>query len=193
MAKERQPRPAGDRLGEQHRGDEAKEIRYPDGRIEHPGVSLRAEGHPFGLRSGSMACACCHVWRSWATWLAILLVQEAAQAGGRRSRPIQWRRVSSAKLPPEPRLEQLDRMAAVRKLRRYQRLAAKEKALNSYGPTAEKGFVHIPIQQAIKAVAGKLPVAKEPSQARPPQQRPAGRRASPIPAACSEDRRHEND
>ena len=42
------------------------------------------------------------------------------------------------------------------------RLAAQEKALNSYGPTAEKGFVHIPIQQAIKAVAGKLPVRKQP-------------------------------
>ena len=42
------------------------------------------------------------------------------------------------------------------------RLAAQEKMLNSYGPTEEKGFVHIPIQQAIEAVADKLPVRKQP-------------------------------
>ena len=72
----------------------------------------------------------------------------------------------SAPLPPEPRLEQLDRMAAVESSDVSKRLAAQEKLLNSYGTTAEKGFVHIPIQQAIKAVAGSLPVAKGASQGR---------------------------
>jgi hypothetical protein len=64
----------------------------------------------------------------------------------------------SAQLPPEPRLEQIDRLAEGEAASVLTKLAAQEKALNSYGPTAEKGFVHIPIQQAIKAVAGKLPV-----------------------------------
>ena len=41
-------------------------------------------------------------------------------------------------------------------------LAEKEKVLNSYGPSEEKGFVHVPIQEAIKATAGKLPVRKQP-------------------------------
>ena len=45
-------------------------------------------------------------------------------------------------------------------------LAAKEKALHSYGSTADKGFVRVPIEQAMKAVAGTLPVAKESSQGR---------------------------
>ena len=45
-------------------------------------------------------------------------------------------------------------------------LAAKEKLLHSYGSTADKGFVQIPIEQAMKAVAGTLPVAKESSQGR---------------------------
>ncbi len=66
----------------------------------------------------------------------------------------------SQPLPPEPRLEQINRMAGVESSDVTQRLAAQEKVLNSYGPTDEKGFVHIPIQQAIKAVAGHLPVAK---------------------------------
>jgi hypothetical protein len=43
----------------------------------------------------------------------------------------------------------------------FAKLAAQEKVLNSYGPTAEKGFVHIPIQQAIKATVGKLPVKRQ--------------------------------
>jgi hypothetical protein len=68
----------------------------------------------------------------------------------------------STQMPPKPRLEQLDRMAGVKSSDVDKSLAAKEKALDSYGPTADKGFVHIPIQQAIKAVAGKLPVRKQP-------------------------------
>ena len=43
-------------------------------------------------------------------------------------------------------------------------LKAKEKLLHSYGSTAEKGFIQIPIEQAIKAVAGTLPVAAESSK-----------------------------
>ena len=68
----------------------------------------------------------------------------------------------SRKLPPEPRLEQLDRLAGIDNADVAEKLAEKEKALDSYGPTEEKGFVHIPIQQAMKAVAGKLPMRKEP-------------------------------
>jgi hypothetical protein len=69
----------------------------------------------------------------------------------------------STQLPPEPRLEQLDRMAGNTENSDVSKsLAAKEKVLNSFGPTTEKGFVHIPIQQAMKAVAGKLPARKEP-------------------------------
>ena len=64
--------------------------------------------------------------------------------------------------PSEPRLEQIDKLAGVEKAEITQRLAAQEKILNSYGPTAEEGFVHIPIQQAIEAVADKLPVRKQP-------------------------------
>jgi hypothetical protein len=65
-------------------------------------------------------------------------------------------------LPPKPRLEQIDRMANKANPDALKSLEAKEKALNSFGPTEEKGFVHVPIRQAMKAVAGKLPVRKEP-------------------------------
>ncbi len=62
----------------------------------------------------------------------------------------------SSQLPPEPRLEQLNNLAAIKSTNVYDRLAAQEKILQSYGPTDDKGFVHIPIEQAIEAVAGHL-------------------------------------
>jgi hypothetical protein len=64
--------------------------------------------------------------------------------------------------PAEPRLEQIDKLAGVDSSNVAKRLAAQEELLNSYGPTDEKGFVHIPIQQAIEEVADKLPVRKQP-------------------------------
>jgi hypothetical protein len=71
----------------------------------------------------------------------------------------------STTLPPEPRLEQIDHMARKEKSNVVRRLSAEEKILNSRGPTADEGFVHIPIQEAIQAVAaearaGKLPQRK---------------------------------
>jgi hypothetical protein len=65
-------------------------------------------------------------------------------------------------LPPEPRLEQIDTLAGVEASNVDARLAAQEEKLNSYGPTDEKGFVHIPIQRAIETVADKLPARKPP-------------------------------
>ncbi len=73
-------------------------------------------------------------------------------------------------LPPEPRLEQIDNLAGVEASNVDARLAAQEEQLNSYGPSDEKGFVHVPIQRAIEAVAGKLPTRK------PPPGEAAGRR-----------------
>ena len=68
----------------------------------------------------------------------------------------------SRKLPPEPRLEQLNTMAGVKSSNVFERLSAQEKVLNSSGPSDEKGFVHIQIQQAIKQTAGKLPAREGP-------------------------------
>jgi hypothetical protein len=72
----------------------------------------------------------------------------------------------SSRLPSEPRLEQINRLAAVKSANAYERLKAQESLLHSYGPTNDKGFVHIPIDEAIKAVADRLPVRKDmPSEA----------------------------
>lgn len=64
-------------------------------------------------------------------------------------------------LPKPPILEPLAQMAKDESVDTFKRLVAKEKTLNSQGPTSEKGFIHIPIQQAIKEIEGKLPVRNE--------------------------------
>jgi hypothetical protein len=62
-------------------------------------------------------------------------------------------------LPPEPRLEQLDRKEGISPGQSRQK--AQWEQLHRYGETGEAGFVHIPIERAMKLVAGKLPVRKE--------------------------------
>jgi hypothetical protein len=73
----------------------------------------------------------------------------------------------AAALPRGPRLEQLDRLAGIEASDVYRREEAKESILHSYGPTREKGFVHVPIDWAIEQAANQLPFrAKQPRAAR---------------------------
>jgi hypothetical protein len=66
-------------------------------------------------------------------------------------------------LPPgQPRLEQVDRTAGVETADVYVRQKVKEDYLNSSGPTKEKGFVHIPIGEAMKRLENQLPVRAQP-------------------------------
>jgi hypothetical protein len=60
-------------------------------------------------------------------------------------------------LPPEPRLEEVNRMAGIEKGNVYLREEQQEAILQSYGPVGD-GYVHIPIDHAIDLLAGKLPV-----------------------------------
>lgn len=73
----------------------------------------------------------------------------------------------STHLPPEPRLEPLDRNAGVESSNNYLRLAEKERLLHSYSRGDEQGFVHIPIEQAMRHAVDKLPVRTESSSAEP--------------------------
>lgn len=63
-------------------------------------------------------------------------------------------------LPPPPRLEPLDRHAGISS-NINGRDSSREEALHRYGPAAESGFARVPIAEAIRAAAGKLPVRKE--------------------------------
>ena len=70
------------------------------------------------------------------------------------------------KLPAAPRLEPLDRAASTNASDVFAHQIAMERDLHKYGETGEKGFVHIPIERAMKLVIETIPVRKE--AARPP-------------------------
>jgi hypothetical protein len=56
-------------------------------------------------------------------------------------------------LPREPRLEQLKHLEGSRDVGAYEMEAEKLGVLNRYGPTADKGFIHIPIDRALDLLA----------------------------------------
>ena len=88
----------------------------------------------------------------WATLESRFDGQPAAQTSSE---------VPTDQLPPEPRLELLDRLknTPASNVAKWER--GEEKALETYGPTDDKGFVRIPLKRAMEMLAGHLPVRKE--------------------------------
>lgn len=82
--------------------------------------------------------------------------QERAQTVRKRS-PFALAPVPSNTLPPEPRLEQINRLAGDPISDVFQTQFSAERELHRFGPTADKGFIHIPIDAAMDRLAGKLP------------------------------------
>jgi hypothetical protein len=149
--------------------DSPEEVRHPgDGRLEHPSVHREETDASFRailyLLIGAAGVA-----------LVIYLVITAFFFGWRDHETAVKK--SSFPLAPapstdpralsplpagEPRLEQVDRMAGVEKPNINERYTAKEEVLRSFGSTEEKGFVHIPIERAMKMLENKLPARAEP-------------------------------
>jgi hypothetical protein len=75
--------------------------------------------------------------------------------------PFASRETPTSQLPPEPRLELLDRRekTPASNVAKWER--GEEKSLETYGPSDEKGFVRIPLQRAMQIVAGHLPARKD--------------------------------
>jgi hypothetical protein len=134
-------------------------VHHPDGRIEHPHVQFEHHDASFvgvalvlvGMMGVAAFLFCMVLWfyRSY----------ERYQAAIKKS-PFPLATQPLENLPRQPRLEQLDRLENTQRSDAYVREASKEEMLHSYG-TAEKGFVHIPIDRAMDLVANKLPAAKE--------------------------------
>jgi hypothetical protein len=133
-----------------------EEIRHPDGRIEHPSVHHEPTDASFYWILGVVLGAGLLGVIIFLAILAYFNHCREALAVARKSRfPLTPSPTRS--LPPEPRLEQLDRLAGVTSADILAIQRAKLERLNSLGPAEEKGFVHIPIDRAIKLLANKLP------------------------------------
>ena len=138
-----------------------KEIHDPDGRIEHPGVHYEEKDVRFGCILALLIVAGCVLVVLFSTVWQLFRAEQRSQAENKESLyPLAP--ASSPPLPPEPRLEQIDRMPPRPAESEAERLAEMERLLHTSGPTAEKGFVHIPIEEAMKKIVDRLPVRKEP-------------------------------
>jgi heme/copper-type cytochrome/quinol oxidase subunit 1 len=139
-----------------------EEIRHPDGRIEHPQVRNEPTDVSFRwiavILVGAMVLAVIIL----VAVLAFFYRYEDYQSAIRKSpfplAPSGQERLE--KMPPEPRLEQIDRLRGIEKPNVYLRETTKEAVLASYGPTDEDGFIHVPIERAMKYLASKLPARK---------------------------------
>jgi hypothetical protein len=106
---------------------------------------------------------------TWALFVAVitfvLMMQffnkYSAYENAIRKSPFPLAPTPSRAQPPEPRLEQLDRLTGDESSNVYLRLQGREKILNSYGLTEEKGYIHVPIERAMRTLVGKLPARQE--------------------------------
>jgi hypothetical protein len=138
-----------------------EEVHQSNGQPEHPEVQYERTDANFRailfIILGTMALAAL----IQAAVLAFFYDYRDYQAEIKKS-PYPLAPTPSTALPAEPRLEQVDRLAGVETPDVYQRMESKEKVLNSYGDTPEKGFVHIPIERAMKLLENKLPARPAP-------------------------------
>jgi hypothetical protein len=142
---------------------EQEEIRHSDGRIEHPAVRYERRDIAFrGLLAVLVASVCVIAGVFYVVW-HLYWSEAAMQAEAGRS-PYPLAPAPSTKLSREPRLEQVDHQEHAGGADFFPRQAAKEKLLQTYGPTEDKGFVRIPIAEAMKSLAGQRPVAGRPPQ-----------------------------
>jgi hypothetical protein len=65
----------------------------------------------------------------------------------------------STSMPPEPRLEQLNRLEGLGS--HPDAKAANESELHSFGPSERPGYVRIPIERAVDLIPERLPVRKD--------------------------------
>ncbi len=141
-----------------------EQIRHPDGRIEHP--TSRYEPTDASFRAilfillGALVFA---VVVQAAVWWFFIHYRDY-QAESKRS-PYPLAPGPSTALPHEPRLEQVERLAGEKAVDAYEREAANLEVLRTTGPSADKGYVHIPIDRAMQLIVEKkmLPSRPEPS------------------------------
>jgi hypothetical protein len=138
-----------------------EETRHPDGRVEHPSVKTEKSDASFTAILLVLLAAAGFGAIMLGVILGFFYKWEQHEANVKRS-PFPLAAQPSTALPPEPRLEPLDRTAGVESSNVYLRLEQKEDVLTRYGKTAEEGYVHVPVSRAMDLLAGKLPARAAP-------------------------------
>jgi len=142
----------------EERGQSAR----PDNGLEHPSVRHERSDASFSWVLGLIIAAMCLAALIHYVLLLFFYDYRDYQAAIKRSRyPLAPAPQES--LPPEPRLEPLDRLERIEGSNVYARRESKEEVLNSYGPTPEEGFIHVPIDRVMMFLEkNQLPARTEP-------------------------------
>lgn len=145
-----------------------KEIRHPDGRIEHPQVRHEKRDVPFHWLLILFLVLCAVGAVQFVLIRSYFHTQEHNQSV-RKASPYPLAPRPSGRLPEGPRLEQIDRLAGIESANVHDREMASQRILSTYGHTPDKGFIRIPIWRAMHEVLHELPVRKQQPSAQPPQ------------------------
>jgi hypothetical protein len=136
---------------------EPEEIRHPDGRIEHPRVQYdRREAYVGWALSILGVVALLAPPFFYGIW-TILWASEHRQAEI-KDMGFPMAQHPSHQLPPEPRLEPLGPPNEENRAIVPPSVLHRQQQLHSYGTTDDPQFVHVPIERAMKQIAGTLPV-----------------------------------
>jgi hypothetical protein len=137
------------------------EPREPNGRVEHLDSPYEEKDiHLRPIFALLIATGCVFAIMFAIDWY-FFHAQKRSEAREKES-PYTFAPNGATGLPQPPRLDQIDRMEE--QPGETDRLVEMERQLHSSGPTDEKGFVHIPIEQAMKEIVKHLPVRKEPTE-----------------------------
>jgi hypothetical protein len=153
-----QPTPEEPMSGQQTEQEGEDELR-------HPSVSYERRDAPFGWILVVAVCFVCLLAGVFAGIYAYFWA-DMTHLSVRRESEFPLAEHPSTALPVGPRLESIDQMAGISRPNVFLRQLAKEEQLKHYGPTQEKGFVHIPIDRAMQFM--QLSAEYFPVRAKPP-------------------------
>jgi hypothetical protein len=141
-----------------------EEIRSPEAPPENPSVRYERTDASFRWVLGLIiAAAVLGAIIFVALWWFYGEENRRLDARRRSNYPLAPTPTTNPRTVPEPRLEQLDRLQGIETSNVYVREKVKEDRLGQYGPTEEKGFLHIPIDRAMELLATtkRLPARSE--------------------------------
>ncbi len=144
-----------------------EEVRHSDGRIEHPRVRREARDVRFrwvaAFVAASLLLGGAQVYVVWK-----IFQEGEAYFGRARTETAGPRPPSETRLPEQPRLEQLDRTAGIEHSNVRHLETIDLNRLNRFGTTADAGYIHIPIDDAMDLIVDRLPI-REGSHAEDPR------------------------
>jgi hypothetical protein len=141
--------------------DGKEETRDSQDQVEHPNARYEGKDVRFGCILSLLIAAGCYLAFHFTLIRGFFRYEDRIHTENGKS---QYRLMPtpSAELPPEPRLEQLNRMENKSRETADDRQGEMERLLHSHGPTADRGFVHIPIEEAMKKIVEQLPIREQP-------------------------------